>query len=287
MTDELVCFGSRSYRIIHRDPESYVMDHRIAGRYCPGAPVLFDDVTMPGRRFAWMPLPDDTKLSDRITEAAERSNKFRDRQKSKKNIYPEWLVIGGEDRGGILVRDGKELTSAKCPERLSTGARVEEVNLVGDRLLYRLMSGSGPDTGWVLTVLPDKELLVPQPMPPDPDTLSEEMVAKMLNALIIKCRTAAFQDKWQKLHNEYSGFQRTLAPFAQQRLRLLQDVYDAVLPSYGFPKGNMSQLDNAIGSFVNVLTGSDHVKRLRCKLDETLSIFSAAPCLLGLSADYN
>jgi len=71
-----------------------------------------------------------------------------------------WEVIGGEGKGGILVREGKDLGSCAASERLSTGALVSELDLDGERLQYKRVSGSGPDTGWVSVKLKDKELLV-------------------------------------------------------------------------------------------------------------------------------
>ena len=44
----------------------------------------------------------------------------------------------------------------QLPERLSTGAVVEELQLVGERLQYQLRSGEGPKTGWVSISLKDK-----------------------------------------------------------------------------------------------------------------------------------
>ena len=70
-----------------------------------------------------------------------------------------WEVVGGGDKGGILVRSGQGTSSEQLPERLSTGARVEELELVGERLHYKLISGTGPATGWVSTSLKDKPLL--------------------------------------------------------------------------------------------------------------------------------
>lgn len=32
-----------------------------------------------------------------------------------------WEVVGGSDKGGVIVRQGKELSSEKCSARLSTG----------------------------------------------------------------------------------------------------------------------------------------------------------------------
>ena len=70
-----------------------------------------------------------------------------------------WEVIGGGDKGGILVRSGQATSSEQLPDRLSTGARVEELELVGERLHYKLTSGTGPATGWVSISLKDKPLL--------------------------------------------------------------------------------------------------------------------------------
>jgi len=68
-------------------------------------------------------------------------------------------VVGGAGAGGILVRCGQELTSDKHPERLSTGALVEELCLVGERLHYKRQSGRGPEQGWVTVRVAGKELV--------------------------------------------------------------------------------------------------------------------------------
>lgn len=68
-------------------------------------------------------------------------------------------MVGGGDKGGVLVRQGKSLTSEQVSERLSTGAVVKELKLEGDRLHFELETGSGPQNGWVSTKLKDKELL--------------------------------------------------------------------------------------------------------------------------------
>jgi len=70
-----------------------------------------------------------------------------------------WEVVGGADKGGILVREGKELKSAAKKERLSTGAIVDCLSLEGDRLHYKLISGDGPEEGWVSTSINGKVLL--------------------------------------------------------------------------------------------------------------------------------
>jgi len=71
-----------------------------------------------------------------------------------------WEVVGGADKGGILVRTGQGTTSEQLTERLATGALVEEVELAGERLQYKKLTGSGPESGWVSVSLKDKALLV-------------------------------------------------------------------------------------------------------------------------------
>lgn len=72
---------------------------------------------------------------------------------------PFWIVVGGADKGGILVRRGQELSSPAFNERLSTGAEVEPLHVTGDRLHYRRITGTGPEEGWVSVRISGKELL--------------------------------------------------------------------------------------------------------------------------------
>mmetsp|Transcript_132349 Transcript_132349/g.294996 ORF Transcript_132349/g.294996 Transcript_132349/m.294996 type:complete len:614 (+) Transcript_132349:53-1894(+) len=60
-----------------------------------------------------------------------------------------WEVIGGGDRGGIIVREGPELNSTQAKQLLSTAALVKEIASVGDRLEYEILDGDGPVGGWV------------------------------------------------------------------------------------------------------------------------------------------
>eukprot|EP00930_Biecheleria_cincta_P040148 TRINITY_DN27533_c0_g1_i1.p1 TRINITY_DN27533_c0_g1~~TRINITY_DN27533_c0_g1_i1.p1 ORF type:complete len:399 (-),score=81.31 TRINITY_DN27533_c0_g1_i1:41-1237(-) len=73
---------------------------------------------------------------------------------------PQWEVVGGADKGGILVRKGQDLKSPQYDDRLSTGALVQELKLFGDRLHFRRLTGTGPVEGWVSTKISGKELLV-------------------------------------------------------------------------------------------------------------------------------
>jgi len=73
-----------------------------------------------------------------------------------------WEVVGGADKGGLLVREGRALASPEVPVRLTTGSVVEEVQIEGQRLHYELRDGAGPQRGWVTLKLPGKELLRPK-----------------------------------------------------------------------------------------------------------------------------
>lgn len=74
---------------------------------------------------------------------------------------PMWEVIGGVNHipASIVARAGQALDSEKLPDRLATGSRVDELEIVGDRLRYRLREGSGPKEGWVSIRIKDKELM--------------------------------------------------------------------------------------------------------------------------------
>mmetsp|Transcript_58695 Transcript_58695/g.109882 ORF Transcript_58695/g.109882 Transcript_58695/m.109882 type:complete len:641 (+) Transcript_58695:61-1983(+) len=80
------------------------------------------------------------------------------RQEPEKEV---WEVIGGVDKGGIMVREGESTTSTQKADRLSTGALVEQVELKGDRLHYTLKKGTGPAEGWVSIRLTGKDLVIP------------------------------------------------------------------------------------------------------------------------------
>merc|ERR1711862_458741 len=62
---------------------------------------------------------------------------------------PVWVVLGGGDQGGIPVRKGKEIHSPLLGNLLFTGSQVRELEVIGQRLRYELVTGAGPPTGWV------------------------------------------------------------------------------------------------------------------------------------------
>mmetsp|Transcript_55730 Transcript_55730/g.178823 ORF Transcript_55730/g.178823 Transcript_55730/m.178823 type:complete len:208 (+) Transcript_55730:61-684(+) len=100
-----------------------------------------------------------------------------------------WLVVGGGDRGGIIVRQGRELGSPQEQSRLSTGALVSEEERAGERLRFQRLSGDGPNEGWVTVKLEGRALLVlhaerpasAPTIPPWQGPLSEEEWSKMLS----------------------------------------------------------------------------------------------------------
>lgn len=77
-------------------------------------------------------------------------------------LHPEpgslWEVIGGATTNGILVREDRSIKSAELPQRLATGASVRELDLIGERLQFELVSGDGPARGWASIKLKEKTL---------------------------------------------------------------------------------------------------------------------------------
>eukprot|EP00438_Fugacium_kawagutii_P022169 Skav235767 [mRNA] locus=scaffold803:651734:653416:+ [translate_table: standard] len=76
-----------------------------------------------------------------------------------------WEVVGGADKGGILVREGQSLKSTELSGRLSTGAILGELERAGERLKYCLLKGTGPAEGWVSLKVAGKELVQPTSAP--------------------------------------------------------------------------------------------------------------------------
>lgn len=71
-----------------------------------------------------------------------------------------WSVVGGRENGGIVARSGNDTKSQQLEPRLATHSLVREVELVGDRLHYQLISGVGPAEGWVSVRFKGKDLML-------------------------------------------------------------------------------------------------------------------------------
>lgn len=74
-----------------------------------------------------------------------------------------WEVVGGAEKGGIIVREDSDLASPAIGERLATGSQVKELSWQDGRLQYELVCGSGPRKGWVTVNLKGKDLLMQMP----------------------------------------------------------------------------------------------------------------------------
>jgi [acyl-carrier-protein] S-malonyltransferase len=71
-----------------------------------------------------------------------------------------WKVVGGSSSSGILVRTDVGLKSPEAsPNRVSTGAIIQELELQGQRLKFKLIEGTGPSEGWVSLSLKDNPLV--------------------------------------------------------------------------------------------------------------------------------
>lgn len=57
------------------------------------------------------------------------------------------------------MRSDEDPTSNKLAVRLAHGARVRELEVIGNRLHFVKLAGEGPDSGWVSITIKDKELL--------------------------------------------------------------------------------------------------------------------------------
>jgi len=111
-----------------------------------------------------------------------------------------WLVVGGAGKGGIVVRTGAEFWATELA-RLETGALVREIQREGERILYKKITGKGPDIGWISLAFKGKPLLAaaasgaPLPRPPEPDKLEDREAA-----------LEAVRKDWRKLESVAPGF---------------------------------------------------------------------------------
>jgi len=75
-----------------------------------------------------------------------------------------WIVTGGRNNGGIVVRRGEGLDTKAFQYKLVTGTKIEELEIVGNRLHYKRLVGDGPGWGWVNIMANGKRLV--QLLPP-------------------------------------------------------------------------------------------------------------------------
>lgn len=75
-----------------------------------------------------------------------------------------WEVV--RDTPGLKVRQGCDLSSPLLRERLAGRALVRQRALVGERLHYEVVKGSGPPEGWISVSSGSKQLLARVPYDP-------------------------------------------------------------------------------------------------------------------------
>lgn len=258
------CCASRVYELIDRDPGSHVWAMRVAGKYCPEAYFLMDDVMQPGRRhpFNIYDRSDEDELR-RLTDAYKSGYEqaMRRPMKTQKTI---WRVVGGADKGGIIVREGRDTSSTKLTERLSHGAVVEEFALQGERLLYKRLTGTGPREGWVSISLSGKELLVRQP-PSTADKLAKaadpqvEVVIAMQRDMIAELRRPENQQSRDELLRQYPGKKRAQQEFLVKKAEWSAKLEARVFPARGF--SSWAHFQSVAGNFFHAWIGVEEVKR--------------------------
>mmetsp|Transcript_126226 Transcript_126226/g.363054 ORF Transcript_126226/g.363054 Transcript_126226/m.363054 type:complete len:1232 (+) Transcript_126226:152-3847(+) len=110
-----------------------------------------------------------------------------------------WEVVGGK-KDGLLVRTGRGLKSPEADGRLNFGSLVEELELEGDRLQYRRLTGSGPETGWVSLKLKGADLLVRSDKHPPGSSLDFVPAARTSATDSLQSLPALPRGGWRVLH---------------------------------------------------------------------------------------
>lgn len=145
-----------------------------------------------------------------------------------------WEVVGGADKGGIIVRVGQEISSPQTPDRLATGALVEQLDLVGERLHFKKLDGKGPDSGWASIRLKDKALLertsrsvrsdpvdkspaaaVEDAEPAEPVTLANTAADRALRLAAAEKRETALKQNRSTMDDYRRGSRQPLPPAEQ------------------------------------------------------------------------
>jgi len=61
----------------------------------------------------------------------------------------QWIVVGGSGSGGVRAQLAPESGASDCGGRLATGARLEQIAMQDDKVLFKKLEGDGPQFGWV------------------------------------------------------------------------------------------------------------------------------------------
>lgn len=104
-------------------------------------------------------------------------------------VTQHWAVIGGVEKGGIVVREGQLLSSPAVDDRLGHGAIIKEVEFdeKTGRLRYELAEGAGPQSGWVSIKMQGKDLLI-KSQPPAPEEQPPEGMSPVQFRIHRRCK---------------------------------------------------------------------------------------------------
>mmetsp|Transcript_29512 Transcript_29512/g.53734 ORF Transcript_29512/g.53734 Transcript_29512/m.53734 type:complete len:487 (+) Transcript_29512:60-1520(+) len=126
---------------------------------------------------------------------------------------PVWMVATDLARGAVLVRSACELTSSVVGQ-LSQGARVEEVQLEGNRMQYRKLEGEGPEEGWVTLTVKGKDLLRRELKPSEADA---EELDRLSAEAKITMRNSKLESEMAAVHKQNVAMAakvgKTMSPF--------------------------------------------------------------------------
>mmetsp|Transcript_107990 Transcript_107990/g.322930 ORF Transcript_107990/g.322930 Transcript_107990/m.322930 type:complete len:361 (+) Transcript_107990:1-1083(+) len=146
-----------------------------------------------------------------------------------------WEVVGGVERGGIVVRQGEDTQSAMEQERLSTGARLRVLEYMGGRLHFERVWGTGPVTGWVSEKLKDgKDLVVRTDVPAPPPKPDRKGTKNATGELYVSLKTSQYpgpkpppidRPKMRVLVLHGAGSNATAIKFQSVRLKTLTRAY--------------------------------------------------------------
>jgi len=130
------------------------------------------------------------------------------------------------------VREGQSTSSTQLPVRLSTGAIIEEIAKHGERLNYKRLTGTGPETGWVSLTVSGKEIVSELKMTGDM-MMTMERALSLQEELMEGYGKPEFQKALDRLIAEY-GNSPSNQSFSKKRSELFMTVQGVVLPRYGF-----------------------------------------------------
>mmetsp|Transcript_82602 Transcript_82602/g.143336 ORF Transcript_82602/g.143336 Transcript_82602/m.143336 type:complete len:319 (-) Transcript_82602:15-971(-) len=204
-------------------------------------------------------------------KAAEAPAKGGSRKPTGDLAVPEvpgvtlWKVVGGGDKGGILVRQGLQTSSPQLPDRLSTGAVVEEVELEGERLNYKRLTGTGPEEGWVSLTISGKAL-VQKARAEDAFTL--ERAIQMQKDLILKFKDPAFVQAISYIDDEFPD--KKSAVYLGKRNMAIFGAQRDVVASYGFP-GSQKGIMQMMGAY-GPHSRDKEVERLGNEINKLLNL---------------